>query len=161
MEDGSRFQTFASLYPSDLVIQRPQWDWLPESGWICPLEEDTSVWVSTAYYSHLNISLPSTVTLEFGALGRPVINICFDLPEAANYESSNLRYWEADWYSEIKLLNIALPAFTPEELIKRVEESSKNGSEPGTIKNNNNWLQTDVVSESILIMNAELQQNNN
>ena len=68
MEDGSRFDTLRSLYPS-LVVQKPQWEWQRDIDWCCPLESDITTWVGTVAHAALNVSVPSTVSLEFAALG--------------------------------------------------------------------------------------------
>lgn len=116
MEDGTRFKRLTRYNPN-LVVQKPDWEWLPDEDWCCPLLSDTKLWLSTVYHSALNVSVASTVTLEFAAFNRPVVNICFDLPGAQPYEESNRRFWEADFYRNIRESGYAIPAYSPEQLI--------------------------------------------
>ena len=62
------------------MIQKPMWEWDPANDWNCPLAEDSEMWVGTVLHAALNVSIPSTVTLEFAGPGKPVVNVCFDLP---------------------------------------------------------------------------------
>jgi len=78
-----------------------------------------------------NVSIPSTVTLEFAAMNRPVVNVCFDLPEAVPLESSNRRFWMADFYRDVREKGLAVPAFSPSEMItqlKRILEKPQGAS---------------------------------
>lgn len=119
MESGARFEPLAARYP-DLRIQRPVWEWDPAADWNCALREDAQLWFATVYHAAANVSIASTVTLEFAALGRPVFNVCFDLPHVQPPESSNRRFWEADFYSGIRHSGLAQPAFCPSELFSLV-----------------------------------------
>lgn len=120
MEDGSRFEYLRSSYPEELVIQKPQWEWLPELDWCCALPDDVRLWVSTVHYARVNVSIPSTVTLEFAALKKPVLNVCFDM-SPQEPEQSNLRFWNGDFYQEIKSMDIAKPCFSEEELLTNLQ----------------------------------------
>lgn len=129
MEDGSRFQDLAARY-RDLIIQRPSWEWDAERDWNCALPEDTDLWVATAFHAALNVSISSTVTLEFAALGRPVVNVCFDLPAPLSAELSNRRFWDAEFYREVRQSGYAQAAFTREDLLRLVAEALRSGK-PG------------------------------
>ncbi|MCE5308738.1 MAG: hypothetical protein LLG20_13955 [Acidobacteriales bacterium] len=134
-EDGKRFEPLAARY-SDLVIQKPLWEWDAESDWNCALPEDTDLWVATAFHSALNVSVCSTVTLEFAALGRPVVNVCFDLPHPLPAMLSNRRFWDADFYREVRQSGYAQAAFTREDLLRLVAEalrSGKPGADPAAL----------------------------
>ena len=86
----------------NLVIQKPEWEWMPEQDWCCPLPSDVPTWVFIVSNSLMNVSISSTVTLEFARLDRPVINVCFDLPVALEPTLSNKRFWDADFYSDVR-----------------------------------------------------------
>lgn len=121
MEDGNRFAALAASH-EDLVIQRPKWEWDQSADWCCALADDTELWIATVYYAVLNVSIPSTVTLEFAAAGRSVVNICFDMPEALPLASSNRRFWEADFYKTIRHASYARAAFSADEMIRLVSQ---------------------------------------
>ena len=128
MEDGTRFRELAARY-SDLVIQRPVWEWDAAKDWNCALPEDTDLWVATVFHAALNVSIPSTVTLEFAALGRPVVNVCFDLPGPLPPGVSNRRFWDADFYREVRGSGYASPAFSPGELLELVSQALRGGGQ--------------------------------
>ena len=90
MEDGQRFRHLADR--PDVVLQKPAWDWCPEEDWNSPHEHDLDCRASTVYHAALNVSIASTVTLEFAVWHRPVINICFDLPTPLSPDSSNAHF---------------------------------------------------------------------
>jgi len=122
MEDGSRFSHLPARY-SDLIIQKPDWEWSEKRDWCCALQKDIDYWVTTVFYSQLNISIPSTVTLEFLTLDRPIINICFDAVEGLPPEKSNTRFWEADFYSEMRTHPLVQPAFSYDELVAKTQQT--------------------------------------
>lgn len=101
MGERERFLALQGRFPRDLVVQQPQWEWDPILDWCSPLPEDLENWRSTIYHSTANISIPSTVTLEFLAMNRPVINITFDAESGPN-SHSNQRYWDAPFYADLR-----------------------------------------------------------
>ena len=119
MEDGSRFRHLVERF-EDLVIQKPDWEWYPEQDWCCAMPGDVDSWVATVYHAAVNVSIPSTVTLEFASLNKPVVNVCFDLPDPLPPDVSNRRFWLADFYAEVREAGLAIPAFSVEELIENV-----------------------------------------
>lgn len=121
MEDGSRFAPLTQAFPEDLTLQKPIWEWRPDLDWCCSLEEDVVLWVSTVRYAALNISIPSTVTLEFLAFHKPVINVCYEAGAPGEPGKSSRRFWDSDFYGEIRQEKNVLPAFSPEELLQTLE----------------------------------------
>jgi hypothetical protein len=119
MEDGRRFAGFAAKYPF-VVIQRPMWEWDAANDWNCPLVEDSEMWVGTVLHAALNVSIPSTVTLEFAGPEKPVVNVCFDLPQPLSAERSCRRFWDAPFYAEAKRSPLVEGAFSVDELVSRV-----------------------------------------
>ncbi|MEI8313913.1 MAG: hypothetical protein WCG79_00535 [Verrucomicrobiota bacterium] len=132
MDNGRRFAALAG----EFVIQKPAWEWDGTADWCCALPADIPQWVATAYHAALNISIASTVTLEFKTLGRPVVNVCFDLPAPLPAATSNRRFWEAAFYAEIRERGDAVPAFSPDELVRAVTQqltatpTGHNGDQP-------------------------------
>jgi hypothetical protein len=119
MEDETRFAGLAAKYPF-VVIQKPMWEWDPANDWNCPLAEDSEMWVATVLHAAVNVSIPSTVTLEFAGPGKPVVNVCFDLPEPLSAERSCRRFWDAPFYAEARRSHLVEGAFSVEELVSRV-----------------------------------------
>lgn len=132
MEDGSRFAALPAKYPF-VVIQKPMWEWDPAKDWNCPLAEDFEMWLATAFHAALNVSVPSTVTLEFACLQKPVVNVCFDLPKALPVERSCRRFWDASFYAEARERAGVEGAFSMDELVSRVSKALK-GVETGELR---------------------------
>jgi hypothetical protein len=124
MEEGSRFAGLAAKYPF-VVIQKPMWEWDPANDWNCPLAEDSEMWVGTVLHAALNVSIPSTVTLEFAGPEKPVVNVCFDLPQPLSAERSCRRFWDAPFYAEARRSPLVEGAFSMEELVSRVAKALK------------------------------------
>ena len=78
------------------------------------------MWVATAFHAALNVAIPSTVTLEFAGLEKPVVNVCFDLPQPLSAERSCRRFWDAPFYAEARGSHLVKGAFSVEELVSRV-----------------------------------------
>lgn len=121
MDDSSQFCVLQNEYPQILVVHRPNWEWNHKEDWMCAFEDDVKLWFNTIYHSVCNISIPSTVTMEFAALKKPVINICFDLDENVSKERSISRFWDAPYYDEVKQSNYAIPTFSLADLNKAIQ----------------------------------------
>jgi hypothetical protein len=89
-------------------VLRPNWEWSPADDWCCPLAEDAATWSAAIRHSALNVSLPSTVTMEFAAFGRPAINPVFEAEAKKQFFSGS--------YAEARRNEWALPATTFGEL---------------------------------------------
>ena len=105
--------------PGGACVLKPVWEWSPEMDWCCPLREDNPLWRSAIEHSAANVSAPSTVTLEFAAFGRPVINICFG--------EGRDEAWNSPFYSRARQ-NWATSAFSFAELVAAIRRSS--GAQP-------------------------------
>lgn len=103
------FDAFADLNQRpDIALLKPSWEWNPSGDWCCPLPEDSMLWASAIRHAALNVSLTSTVTLEFAAFGRPVINPVFG--------SKAKGLFAADFYGEARRNGWAEAALTLAEL---------------------------------------------
>jgi hypothetical protein len=129
MDDGQEMSQLANKF--GVVVHRPAWEWNREQDWCCALASDLPVWVSTVKHASLNVSIPSTVTLEFAALGKPVLNVCYDLPNRLPANESNRRFWEAPHYEESRRLGLCSPAYSEKELLTLVTQSLKKAEESG------------------------------
>lgn len=120
METADRFSELTIRFGDTLVVQRPAWEWDAEADWCCPMIEDGKIWHSIIFHSLMNLSIPSTVTLEYLAVGRPVVNICYDADIELPPNQSNKRYWQAEFYGEVRGHELVTPAFSLDELLDRV-----------------------------------------
>jgi hypothetical protein len=130
MEDGSRFAGLTQ-HRRCVVVQKPRWEWNEQADWCCPFPEDGEMWLATAFHAEMNISVASTVTLEFAALGRPVVNVCFDLPGDLSQSLSARRFWDAEFYNETRESGFAVPAFSVQEMISLTRECLEKSTRPG------------------------------
>lgn len=71
--DPDRYQALADR--TGVAVLRPRWEWIQERDWNCPLPEDLPWWRATLEHCAAAITLPSTITLDFAAWGKPVLNI--------------------------------------------------------------------------------------
>ncbi len=143
MEDDQRFDFLKN--DSNVVIQKPKWEWFREEDWCAALRNDLSLWVASVRYAEFNVSIPSTVTLEFLKVRKRVINVCFDFKEVGE-EKSNKRFWTADFYKECYGLDSVSPAFSNSELFDLIEEKL---TAPALAKNEKmkglEWMDLDAV----------------
>ena len=118
------FDSFASLGQcADVALLRPSWEWNPSSDWCCPRQEDASMWASAIRHAAVNVSAASTVTLEFAAFGRPVINPVFgkkarDLFASNFYDEARRNGWaqSASTFSELEDLLVQRLAEPPKPI---------------------------------------------
>jgi hypothetical protein len=118
-EDGARFRPLQARF-SSCVVQTPRWEWDAASDWNAPLRGDLDTWVATVHHAAFNVSIPSTVTLEFAAMGRLTLNVCFDA-ERRPPEASNARFWDAPFYRHVRDSPLVAGAFSAPEFRKMLE----------------------------------------
>ena len=111
--DGERFRTLQARF-AHCVVQKPRWEWDPNNDWNAPLSEDLDSWVATVHHAAFNVSVPSTVSLEFAAMGRLTLNVCFDA-ERQPGQASNARHWDAPFYRQIRRSPLVAGAFSAHE----------------------------------------------
>jgi hypothetical protein len=109
-EDGERFRHLQVRF-AHCFVQKPRWEWDPQNDWNAPLPEDLDTWVATVHHSAFNVSVPSTVTLEFTAMGRLTLNVCFGA-DGRSRAALNARYWDAPFYRQIRRSPLVAGAFS-------------------------------------------------
>jgi hypothetical protein len=112
-EDGERFRPLRARF-GNLVLQKPRWEWDPRHDWNAPLAADLDTWAATVHHATFNVSIPSTVTLEFHSAGRLVVNVCFDAKPQPP-ETSNARFWDAPFYQRVRNSPFVAGAFSESE----------------------------------------------
>jgi hypothetical protein len=120
IDKDNQFYYLLDLFRDNLVFQKPNWE--ISNNWVCPTPEDNDLWISTIFYSKSNISIPSTASLEFLAMDKPVINICFDYPTELPDLMSNKRFWEGEFYKEAKESKFITPTFSIISLINNIND---------------------------------------
>jgi hypothetical protein len=122
-ENGERFRTLQARFP-DCIIQRPVWEWDANKDWNAPLREDLELWIATVHHAAFNVSIPSTVSFEFAAMGRLVVNVCFGGESPARCANT----WDAPFYRQIRKSPFVAGAFSVDEFREMVAARL---SEPG------------------------------
>jgi len=106
-------------------FQRPKWSWEPSRDWCAAYKEDVLLWRDTIAHSKINVSIPSTVTLEFLMERKPVVNVAFDFPKPLAAAVSVRRFWNAEFYRPLVRHPSVHPAFSPEELVAQIQQALK------------------------------------
>ncbi len=80
VDDGSRYQEVLREFP-ELKYSPPAWHHPDGSNWsrVIPLPEDVPLLANLTHHCDLNVNTASTMTLDFAARDRPVVNIAFDV----------------------------------------------------------------------------------
>lgn len=87
----------------------------PSKDMIVQSKEGEQEWLDLLYHSALNLSVPSTVTLEFLALNKPVINIAYNSEN--KLDSRIQQFFEAGFYRPLFENKKAIRVNTAEELV--------------------------------------------
>ena len=135
---------------SNLVLQTPDWDYVPDEKWSAPKQKDAAVWASTIAHSILNISVPSTATRDFLLFGKSVVNICFDTLPLVEGESIQ-RYWDAPFYEPYRNCSQVTPAFSAKDLIKAVRAQLSRSIGNETLPPNEMYSQLLSKSRAVIL----------
>jgi len=122
------FLDVAREYP-DCYLCEPGWDVRRDISWICSSYDDVKTWMNLIYHSTVNISVPSTVILDFAGMDRPVVNVGYDPPGAESPYISLADVWKQDLYKPIIELGAAKIALTQAELIEFVDSYLRHPSD--------------------------------
>ena len=119
---GTRFDGVRQRHP-ELIYSQPEW--VPAAGgdWTqtLPLPSDPALLVNLAHHCDVNISVASTMTLDFSLHSRPVVNIAFDVanPPPFKYPLWDF-YYRKEHYLPIVKQGAALFARSADELARHV-----------------------------------------
>jgi len=105
-----------------VVVQMPEWLYIPTERWNAPSRADAAIWASTVAHCAFNISVPSTVTRDFQVFGKPVINIVFDAKDPKNPAESVRRYWDAPFYEVCQRNDLVNAAYSSDQLFRMVTQ---------------------------------------
>ncbi len=113
----------------DCYLCEPGWEVRRDISWICSSLNDVKIWMNLIFHSAVNISVPSTVTLDFAGMDRPVVNIGYDPPGTDTPAVSLVNLWEQDIYRPIVELGAAKIALTQAELTEFVDSYLRHPSD--------------------------------
>ncbi len=130
-----RFLSLKESSPGDVILNYPQWEWDSRRDWCAALQEDTEILNCLIHYSSCNVSIPSTMSLEYAVADKPVINISYDPVKPPSEHASLKRFWEADFYREIRESGAVRQAKSRESLKELVMHALENTSEDSQKRN--------------------------
>jgi hypothetical protein len=126
MEVGRRYEEALQGMPH-VAVQRPVWEWQQELDWCCALDEDVKLWAATLEHMEWNASIPSTVTLESLAFGKPVVNIFYDSNSGQPKSQSIRRFWNAPFYRRFHDDQMVACVSSIDEWVGTLKDSMKRG----------------------------------
>jgi len=110
-----------------VCLQHPRWIWSRERDWCAATLQDSEDWRATIAHSSINVSIPSTVTLEFLMDRKNVVNVAFDLPDQLPNPVSAQGFWHSEFYQQLAAHPSVFPAFSGEELVECVNSAMNTG----------------------------------
>ncbi len=113
----------------DCYLCEPGWEVRRNISWICSSLDDVKTWMNLIFHSAVNISVPSTVTLDFAGMDRPIVNVGYDPPDTETPYVSLTEVWRQDLYKPIVELGAAKIALTQAELIEFVDSYLRHPSD--------------------------------
>lgn len=119
------------VLPDNVVFMEHYCIYDKQKDFVIQSKEGEYEWLDMLHYSDINFSVPSTVTLEFLTLNKPILNIGFG-PDGRLFEPL-LQHFEAGFYKKLftenplvkKVLNVEDLLVTFEEVAGLVGETEK------------------------------------
>jgi hypothetical protein len=120
--DGRRFEAVRARYP-ELIYSKPEWVSAQALDWAraIPLPSDAALLANLSHHCDMNISVASTMTLDFVTHNRPVVNIAFDIanPPPFKYPLWDY-YYQFEHYRPVVETGAALFSRSADELAEHV-----------------------------------------
>lgn len=122
MEVSDLWSSVGARHP-EIAIMKPDWGWVRKKNWCYQRHADFLLYNSLLHYAALNVSIPSTVTVECAIADLPIVNIGFELAGVTTVQGGVHPFWEADFYQDVRFSGAAPLACSVEELIKLVRQT--------------------------------------
>lgn len=103
-----------------LITLENLWEYSQKDDFNMITDEGQTEWLDLIYYSDINISVASTVTIEYLIMNKPVINVLFDA--TLNLNEDFVRLYEAPYYASCKNLDTVKPV----KSIDKIEQTLLN-----------------------------------
>jgi hypothetical protein len=118
MDESNYWDSFKS---NTVSINKPKWIWNSKYNFNASCFSDLKLFNSILHYSSVCINIPSSVSIEASLKNLPIINICYSKKEISFLNNvSILDFWNAPFYENIRKLNQIYPAFSKEDLGKKI-----------------------------------------
>lgn len=123
-EDGDRFNGVREEFP-ELVWCPPRWrqtrsDHPEPWSQRLPEADDIDLLKSLTVHCDVNVNMASTMTLDFGLAGKPVVNLAFGGEGGAPELFDDFSYYRFEHYRPVIALGAARLARSPDELAEHV-----------------------------------------
>jgi len=125
MDQGREIVERIKVISAEIIVAPPDWRWDKPLNWCFQRPSDVSLYNTLLRTASVNVSVPSTVTLECAIADLPVVNIGFEQAGAPPMNGSILKFWEADFYVEVRETQAAVLAQDPEALITQIVAALK------------------------------------
>lgn len=109
-----------------VLVTSPDWRWDRSRNWCFQRTSDNHLYDTLLHLTSVNVSVPSTVTVECAIADLPVVNIGFSPPPVESMQDDILSFWNADFYEDVRLTGAASLARSPRELIELVRSTLEN-----------------------------------
>ncbi|MBL8778096.1 MAG: hypothetical protein JNK12_19305 [Acidimicrobiales bacterium] len=122
VDDGARYAGVRADFP-ELCWAPPLWDRPSGADWseALPTDADVDLLANLTHHADVNVNLASTMTLDFGLHGRPVVNVAFDVTDPPPFGLPIWdHYYRFDHYRPVVELGAARFARSPTELAEHV-----------------------------------------
>jgi hypothetical protein len=123
--DARRFEAVRQRHP-ELIYSKPDWLQVEEVTWdtwaqALPLQSDVALLANLTHHSDLNISVASTMTLDFLAHDRPVVNVAFDIADPPPFPLPLWDfYYQFEHYQPVIRTGAALFSRSADELAEHI-----------------------------------------
>jgi hypothetical protein len=120
--DGRRFEAVRQRYP-ELIYSKPEWVSATVADWAraIPLPSDAALLTNLAHHSDMNVSVASTMTLDFVSHDTPVVNIAFDIADPPYFKHSLWDYYyRFEHYRPVVETGAALFSRSADDLVNHV-----------------------------------------
>jgi hypothetical protein len=122
VDDGSRYDGVRRDYP-ELIYARPAWVHTSPGDWsrVIPLPEDVQFLANVTHHADLNLSVASTMTLDFAIHDKPIVNAAFDVAVPPPLGRPLWEhYYQFEHYKPVVDIGAARFARSPDELVDHI-----------------------------------------
>jgi len=123
--DARRFAAVRRRHP-ELIYSKPDWLVAEDTSWetwaqALPLEGDVALLANLAHHADMNISVASTMTLDFLAHNRPVVNVAFDIADPPPFDRPLWEYYyQFEHYQPVVKAGAALFSRSVDEFVEHI-----------------------------------------
>ncbi len=122
VDSGDRYERIRHEFP-ELLYAAPSWIRPAAGDWarVVPMPDDVAFLTNLIFHSDVNVNMASTMTLDFAAFDKPIVNLAFDVSNPPLFGRPIWdHYYRYDHYLPVVRLGAARFARSPDELAAHV-----------------------------------------